>query len=82
MKRKAIEIYGDATLCVARLTALFVTPVQASCLNPNKCKRPAYINHFTKSEKRHAIIGIRQRDADSGLDSSGTLEPAEGGFLG
>jgi hypothetical protein len=28
-------------------------------------------------EKHHATIGIRQRDADSGLGSSGTLEPAE-----
>ena len=53
----------------------YTPPVQACCLNPNKCKRPAYINHFTTSEKRHAIIRIRQRDADRGLGSSGTLEP-------
>ena len=40
------------------------------------CKRIACNKHFTTSEKRHAIIGIRQRDADKGLGSSGTLEPA------
>jgi len=38
-----------------------------SNLNPNKCKRRAYISHFTKLEKRQAIIGIRQWDADVGL---------------
>jgi len=42
------------------------------------CKHIAYINLFAQSEKRHAINGIRQRDADMGLGSSGTLEPAEG----
>jgi len=36
----------------------------------------AYISIFTKSEKRHAIIGIRQRDADSGLGLSETFELA------
>jgi hypothetical protein len=44
-------------------------PVQAPCL---------LLNYFTKPEKRHAIIGIRQRDADSVLGSSGTLETAVG----
>ena len=55
----------------------YPSPVQASCLNPNKCKRPAYVNHYAKQEKRYAIIGLCQRDADSGLGSSRTLEPAE-----
>src|SRR5580698_6407555 len=37
---------------------------------------PAYIKHLTKSEKRDAIIGICQADADKHLDLSGTFEPA------
>jgi len=50
--------------------------IRGSC--QNKCKRPAYINRFKLPGKRHVIIGVRQRDADGGLGSSGTLEPAGG----
>ena len=67
-----------------RVLGQFTPPVQACRLNLNKCKRPAYNNYliskeisadFSHSTPRPIRLNYycRQRDADNGLGSSGTL---------